>query len=119
MNATLRTVALAGLVMLGGCAPEAEKPPPEPIPTTGANQAVLYIPAMVCESCPGEVTEALATLPWVDRDSIHADRKTRQVRFAVTDPAAFDLEAVRERVGKKGFRNVRLLVSPTPPQPQS
>jgi copper chaperone CopZ len=99
-------------MLLAGCAPEPEKPPPEPMPTDGPNEAVLYIPAMVCESCTEEVTTGLASLPWVDQESIHADRKLRQVKFKVTDPASFDLAAARDAIARHGFRNVKLLTGP-------
>lgn len=102
-----------GLLILVGCTPEAEKPPPDPLPTDGANQVVIYVPTMVCETCPDKVTEALTMLAWVEKDSIRADRKARQVRFKVTDRAAFDLEAVRETVSRKGFKGVKLLTGPT------
>jgi hypothetical protein len=77
--------------------------------TTGADQVVIYVPTMVCESCPVKVGEALAMLPWVDADSIQPDRKLRQVRFRVKDPSAFDFEAVKETIARKGFKDVKLL----------
>jgi copper chaperone CopZ len=111
-----RSVLLFGLMLvLAGCQGNAEtsNPPPEPMPTTGPGEVVLYVPTMVCESCPQKVAEALALLPWVDAASIQPDRKLRQVRFRVTDRAAFDLQAVKESVAKKGFKDVKLLTGPT------
>ncbi|MBX9622516.1 MAG: hypothetical protein K2X82_01745 [Gemmataceae bacterium] len=58
---------------------------------------------------------AVATLPWVEPDSIFADRKTRQVRFAVTDIAAFDEDAVKDVIRRAGYRGARRLVGPTAP----
>jgi len=101
------------VVLLTGCAAEAEKPPPVPMPTDGPNQVVIYVPAMVCETCPTKVTEALALLPWVDATATQADRKIRQVRFTLKDGAAFDLDAVKETIGRKGFNGVVLLTGPT------
>jgi len=39
--------ALIGILVLAGCAAEAEKPPPAPMPTDGPDQAVFYVPQMV------------------------------------------------------------------------
>jgi hypothetical protein len=68
------------------------------------------------------VAEALATLPWVEPDSIRPDPKARQVRFTVRDRPAFDMEALRAATAKKGYSKVTLLTgptgsSPTPHQP--
>ncbi len=101
------------LVLFAGCTPDAEKPPPEPMATDGPNQVVIYVPTMVCESCPDKVSEGLAMLPWVDAGTIHADRKARQVRFTVKDRSAFDIDAVKETITRKGFRGVQLLTGPT------
>ena len=101
------------LMATAGCAVEPDKPPPAPMATDGPNQVVILVPGMVCESCPDRVTEALTMLPWVDKDSVHADRKLHQVRFAVKDRAAFDLGAVRETIARKGFKGVTLLAGPT------
>lgn len=111
----------ATFVLLGsfltGCMQDAEKPvgpPPEAMATTGPDQVVIYVPSMVCESCPGKVSEGLALLPWVDADSIQADRKLKQVRFRVKDRAAFDGDAVKETVARKGFKNVQILTQSKP-----
>lgn len=37
---------LAGAVLVAGCDGGAERPPPEPLPTSGPNEAVFYVPAM-------------------------------------------------------------------------
>lgn len=72
--------------------------------------------------CPAKVSEAVATLPWVEPASIVADRRIRQVRFAVSDPKQFDPAAVTDVIARKGYRGARLLTGlaapePTPPQP--
>ncbi|MDB5312502.1 MAG: hypothetical protein JWO38_6704 [Gemmataceae bacterium] len=107
------SVAAVGMVLLAGCAAEADKPLPVPMATDGPNQVVILVPGMVCESCPDRVTEGLVMLPWVDKDSVQADRKLRQVRFTVKDRAAFDLAAVRETIARKGYKGVSLLAGPT------
>lgn len=38
--------AVIGAVMLAGCDGAADKPPPEPLPTDGPNQVVVFVPAM-------------------------------------------------------------------------
>lgn len=106
-------LGILGVALLSGCASEPEKPLPAPMATDGPNQVVIYVPTMVCESCPEKVTEALTMLSWVDKDSIHADRKVRQVRFTVKDRAAFDVDAMRESIARKGFKGVTLLSGPT------
>jgi copper chaperone CopZ len=101
------------LVVLAGCSPVESASGAPPMSTTGPGQVVVSVPAMVCESCAQEVTEGLALLPWVDAGSIQPDRKARQVRFRVKDRAAFDMEAVKETIARKGFKDVTLLTAPT------
>lgn len=112
-----RLVLIAVLCTSGaGCTGEPEKaaaPPPEPMATTGSDQVVIFVPTMLCESCPGKVAEGLALLPWVDAESIQPDRKKQQVRFRVKDKAAFDPDAVKDTVSRKGFKGVQILVNPT------
>lgn len=64
-------------------------------------------------SCPERVATALATLPWVESDTITADRKTRQAKFTITDKAAFDAEAIKATIGKAGYRKAQVLKGPT------
>lgn len=59
------------------------------------------------------MADALATLPWVEKDRIQADRKTRQVKFTVTDRAAFDPAAVRDVIKRKGYSRTEVLKGPT------
>ena len=87
--------------------------PPRPVATDGPNQVVIYVPAMTCASCPEKVAAALAGLPWVDARSVRADRRTRQVRFTVTDRAQFNVHKVRDAVSAAGYRRTDLLAGPT------
>ena len=57
--------------------------------------------------------EALTTLPWVEPDTILADRNTRQARFAVKDKAAFNLDEVNKALGSQYNRGVKVLTGPT------
>lgn len=44
MRAKWSAPAVIGAVLLAGCA--AELPPPDPVPTDGPNQVVVYVPSM-------------------------------------------------------------------------
>lgn len=55
------------------------------------------------------MSAALATLPWVEIDSIKADRNSRQVRFAVTKKELFDEKAVIELLSEKGYSGSKLI----------
>ncbi len=88
-------------------------PPPEPMATTGPNEVVIYVPTMVCETCPQKVAEGLAMLPWVDTESIQPDRNAKQIRFRVKDRDAFDSDAVKDTIARKGFKGVLVLTGPT------
>ncbi len=59
------------------------------------------------------MAEALATLPWVEADSIKASRETRQARFTVKDPGQFNLDQVRSAISKAGYPSTKLLTGPT------
>lgn len=61
------------------------------------------------------MSDALATLPWVEARTIHADRNKRQVRFTVADRAAFDEAAVVGTIDQAGYSRARRLVGPTDP----
>lgn len=63
------------------------------------------------------MSEALATLPWVEPATITTDRKSRQVRFAVRDRKAFDPDAATEAIARKGFKGARMLTGLAGPQP--
>ncbi len=101
--------------LVAGCMNEPEKSgaPPVAMATTGPDQVEIYVPTMVCETCPQKVAEGLALLPWVDPESIHPDRKAKQVRFRIKNRAAFDMEAVKVTIAKKGFKDIQLLTGPT------
>ena len=90
---TRRGSLLAVALVVFGCKP-VERGSDEPMPTTGPHQVVLKLPAMSCAGCPVSVSEALAALTWIDSATIQTDGKLRQVKFAVTDPARFDLEEI-------------------------
>jgi hypothetical protein len=47
------------------------------------------------------VRSAIATLPWVETDSIKTDAKKLQVKFTVKDPKQFDDQAVKDALLKK------------------
>jgi hypothetical protein len=59
------------------------------------------------------VAEALATLPWVETDSIQAVRATRQAKFTVKDRNQFNLEEVQKVISKAGYPSTKLLTGPT------
>jgi copper chaperone CopZ len=105
--------AVPAAVAAAGWGARGVEPPPQPLPTDGPNQVVIHVPAMTCASCPQKVAAALATLPWVDARSIRADRRARQVRFAVTDRDRFNVEKVRDVITRAGYRRTDLLAGPT------
>ena len=57
--------------------------------------------------------KALATLPWVEQDSIKADVKTQEVRFNLTDKNAWNEESVRNALKEQNF--AEMTVKSTPP----
>ncbi|HET6573635.1 MAG TPA: hypothetical protein VFG68_08545 [Fimbriiglobus sp.] len=58
--------------------------------------------------------DALATLPWVEPDSIQPDRGTRQVKFTIKDKMKFDFEAVKKALADKGYdTGAKVLTGPT------
>jgi hypothetical protein len=60
------------------------------------------------------VRAALATLPWVEPDSIQPDRGLRQVKFAVKDRKQFDFEAIKSALAEKGYdEGTKILTGPT------
>lgn len=65
---------------------------------------------------------AIATLPWAEQDSIHADGKSLKVKFAVTDPKQFDEQLVIATLKKKGYAGAKLASDPpgtkTPDKPK-
>ncbi len=55
----------------------------------------------------------LATLPWVEPDTIKPNGKTRQVKFTVTDRAKFDLQEVKQALTSRYSDGVKVLAGPT------
>jgi hypothetical protein len=59
------------------------------------------------------VSKALTTLPWVEAETIQADRKTRQVKFTVKDRTKFNMDEVTQALGDRYGDGVRVLTGPT------
>jgi hypothetical protein len=55
---------------------------------------------------------ALEELPWVEEGSVEADVRRQRVRFAIKDRGAFNLEQVKQAIGKAGFRAGEVLAGP-------
>jgi hypothetical protein len=55
------------------------------------------------------VSDALATLPWVEQGSIDADRSSRTVKFGINDESQFDLEALRKTLGSRYGNGLNVL----------
>lgn len=58
------------------------------------------------------MADALATLPWVEKDSIKTNGSTLQAKFAVKDPKAYDEEQVVAVLTKKGYAGAKLEAGP-------
>jgi hypothetical protein len=58
------------------------------------------------------VRGALATLPWVEKGTIDADRASRIARFGVTDKRQFNMEAVRRALPARYRSGLELLSGP-------
>jgi hypothetical protein len=63
-------------------------------------------------SCPANVSAALATLPWVEKDSIKADRTSRKAKFTVTAKDQFDFEALKTKLADSGYPGAKLESGP-------
>jgi hypothetical protein len=59
------------------------------------------------------VSEAIATLPWVEATSIYADRRKRQVKFTLKDRAQSDFAKLKATVSDAGYPGTKLLTGPT------
>jgi hypothetical protein len=59
------------------------------------------------------VSKALATLPWVEADTIQPDRKARQVKFTVKDRTKFNMDEVTQALGSRYGEGVQVLTEPT------
>jgi hypothetical protein len=55
---------------------------------------------------------ALEELPWVEEGSVEADISHQHVRFAIKDRAAFNVEQVRQVIGKAGFQVGKVIDGP-------
>ena len=55
---------------------------------------------------------ALATLPWVEQQSIQTDVPTREVRFNVKDKTAWSEDEVEAALKAKGFPEVTVKSPP-------
>jgi hypothetical protein len=58
------------------------------------------------------VRAALATLPWVEQQTVQTDVKTREVRFNLTDKSAWREEEVRAALKAKSFQEVTVKTPP-------
>jgi hypothetical protein len=58
------------------------------------------------------VRAALATLPWVEQDSIDADIKTHKVTFNVKDKDKFEFEQLKDALKEQDFNDVELISGP-------
>jgi hypothetical protein len=52
------------------------------------------------------VRKALATLPWVEQETIQTDVSTREVRFNLKDKTAWSEEQVKQALKDKNFPEV-------------
>lgn len=59
------------------------------------------------------MSDALASLPWVEPSSIKADGRKRQAKFTVSDPAKFNMDEVKRALGDRYGDGVKLLAGPT------
>jgi hypothetical protein len=59
------------------------------------------------------VRAALATLPWVESDSIQPDKDKMQVKFTVADQKSYDEAAIVDVLKKKGYDGAKRLIGPT------
>ncbi len=58
------------------------------------------------------MAKAIATLPWVEPDSIQTDGKTLLAKFKVKDVKDFDEQVVVETLKKKGYAGAKLQAGP-------
>lgn len=68
-------------------------------------------------TCPQAVRDNLATLPWVEPDTIAPNGKTRQVKFTVRRGAKFDLEEVKQALTPRYADGAKVLAGPSPVEP--
>jgi hypothetical protein len=58
------------------------------------------------------VRKALATLPWVEQQSIQTDIPAREVRFNVTDKTAWNEDEVKTALKGQRFSEVTVKTAP-------
>ncbi|AWM41415.1 hypothetical protein GobsT_75420 [Gemmata obscuriglobus] len=63
-------------------------------------------------TCPQAVKERLATLPWVEPDTITTNGKTRQAKFTLKRGAKFDLEEVTQVLAPRYSGDITVLTAP-------
>jgi len=59
------------------------------------------------------VAAAIATLPWVEQDSITTDGGQLKAKFTLKDPKQFDEQLVIDTLKKKGYAGAKLETGPT------
>jgi hypothetical protein len=59
------------------------------------------------------VRAALATLPWVEQDTVKISVPRREVKFGVKEKDQFDLQALKDALDKQGFHEVATKSGPT------
>ena len=58
--------------------------------------------------------DALATLPWVETDTVKIDAKKRQAKFTVKDRASFNNDELLKALADKGYHSgAKVLTGPT------
>jgi hypothetical protein len=60
------------------------------------------------------VSDALATLPWVEQGSIKADRGSRTVVFGINDKSQFNLDEIGEALGSRYRKGMEVVKGPEP-----
>jgi hypothetical protein len=58
------------------------------------------------------VRDALATLPWVEPDTITPDKATLKVSFGINDRDKFDFEELKGKLGAKYQKGLKLEQAP-------
>jgi hypothetical protein len=59
------------------------------------------------------VRAALATLPWVEQDTIQLDIPKREVSFGLKDKDRFDANAVKQALSETGLGGAEVRAGPT------
>ena len=56
--------------------------------------------------------DALATLPWVEKETFSADRATKRVRIGVNDKKLFDFNQIQDALPAKYQQGLTLVLVP-------